>query len=184
MKLLKWTMLLVFVLCLCVARDGWAKKNKYSGVLTANPIGLLFGALNASYEIPLSNQNSFSIIGSYWGFKIGDYSSSAIGAGADYRFYFEPTCPTSVYWGPTASIMIASTSYKSPLTNKTETGGGVVLYPGAEIGYQWILDNGFAIDVGGMLGVYLGSISVGGGSGGFSGVGFGVKLGLGYAFKS
>ena len=76
---------------------------------------------------------------------------SAYGAGASYRGYFNPTALNGPYWGigvDLVNISISMFGFKSSV---------FVVTPKAEIGYDYIMNGGFAIGIKGYAGYAIAS---------------------------
>ncbi len=133
-------MLFVFV-CLYTLLPGQSIAQPYSNSISANPIGLAFGVLNATYENKLSPTNSFTIFGLYYGYT--DWA--AFGVGGSYRWYLDinegkrPIEGLSV--GPMAEFGFWSWSGPSYITND----GGASFAIGGEVAYKWVF-NKFVVE--------------------------------------
>lgn len=171
-------LLLVSVLSLAmlfsaVEADAQKKVVKnYKQSIGANPLGLAFGLLNATYEQQLSKNNSFTVSGLYW--SIGSWT--AWGLGGSYRWYLLQTDtgkrPLEGFSaGPLISFSSWSYDYDFDIVNIDE---GINVAIGAEAGYKWIFGSGFMVEP---------TVSV---SFGLTGVGdftpFGLGVNLGYAW--
>jgi hypothetical protein len=117
------------------------KAQDVKGIIKVNPLGFAVGFLNATYEKPLNEKNSFAIGANYY-----NYSSvkiSGLGLSGEYRFYFSnnSTAPEGLFGAPIVNL--SSLSYDG--TNGTET----VFSFGAGVkgGYQWVWDSGVALDL-------------------------------------
>lgn len=129
----------VFVCALAVkAQDG--PRN----VVKLNPLGLLFGSANASFEHALNEKSSFQINANFGGLKVGSVKYTAIGGGVDYRAYFskDKTAPMGFYASPGAGF------YSQKVDNGMgDSGSGSGFVIKGVVGNQWIWDSGFALDV-------------------------------------
>lgn len=115
--------------------------NAQSQVIKANPIGLAFGAFNACYEKVLNEKSSLLISGAYFNGGIGDIDVTSFGAGVGYRKYItKKEAPNGFYVQPTLSFGSGSEA----LTDVSYLQLGI----GADLGYQWVWDGGFVLDLG------------------------------------
>ena len=107
-----------------------------SNVIKANPITLAFGNFNATYEKVLNESSSF-LIGGRYTYKIFGVSVNLGGLTVGYRYYIthnKKPVPAGFYVQPQAGVGF---------------GGDILrLSLGAEIGYQWVWDSGFVLDLG------------------------------------
>jgi len=146
--------------------------NAQSSVIKANPIGLAFGAFNACYEKVISDKSSVVLSGSFFSGGIGDVDVTSFGAGAGYRFYItKKEAPRGFYAQPTVGFGSGSES----LTDVSYLQLGI----GVDLGYQWVWESGFALDLG--IGpnyriVLSDEASVG------NGIGPSAVVAIGYAF--
>ncbi|KAA3640558.1 MAG: DUF3575 domain-containing protein, partial [Bacteroidetes bacterium] len=116
--------------------------NAQSNVIKANPIGLAFGNFNATYEKVLNDASSVLVKGSYR-YSLFGIDVSTFGIGAGYRFYItnkNKPAPGGFYVQPQASFSGGSVGD----SGASYTSFGV----GAELGYQWVWDSGFVLDLG------------------------------------
>lgn len=143
---------------------------KYSNSLSANPIGLVFGVLNATYEWQTTPENSFTIFGSYW--TLSDWS--AWGFGASYRWYIVPQTGKKIIegfsFGPRAEL-----SYWDYLSTWYNYSGGLGISIGGEASYKWVF-GGFVVEPQITLMINVVKVS------GLSYPGFGTGVNLGYAW--
>jgi len=145
------------------------KGIKYNQSISANPLGLLFGVFNVTYEQQIAPKNTFTINGSY--FTYNDWSAGSIGG--SYRFYLLQEDVRAIQgfsFGPMAEI--AFWSWGGPGTFSYE--GGTVFYIGAEAAYKWVFSGGFMVEP--LLQLRFGVNKLEG-LGGFSSYGLGVNLG-------
>ena len=104
-------------------------------ILKTSPIALAFGVFNACYEKPISDKASVQFTGSAF-FGIGDLDGVAVGLGADYRMYMSKTkdAPHGFYISPGVGVSFGD--------------GANALQLRVPIGYQWVWDSGFVLDLG------------------------------------
>jgi len=151
--------------------------NAQSNVIKTNPLGLAFGNFNATYERVLGTSSSFLIKGQYM-YKLLGADVSLAGAGLGYRYYFthaKKPVPGGFYINPQASFSIGK------ITNDLdEEYSATTIGFGAEIGYQWLWESGFVLDLG--IGPMY-TIAKGGGSENeLKGIFPSATLAIGYAF--
>lgn len=119
--------------------------NAQNQVVKTNPLGLAFGNLNATYERVLSESSSLNISASYfYGFAGIDVNS--IGVGAGWRYFFthkKKPVPAGFYVQPQVALSFGSVTDDFDDEFNYSTFG-----VGAEIGYQWVWDSGFVLDLG------------------------------------
>ncbi len=145
------------------------KGMKYNQSISANPLGLVFGVFNATYEQQIAPKNSFTINGSY--FTYNDWTAGSIGG--SYRFYLLQEDVRAIQgfsFGPMAQI--AFWSWGGPGSYSYD--GGTVFYIGAEAAYKWVFSGGFVVEPSIALRFGVNQLE---GLGGFSSYGIGVNLG-------
>ncbi len=116
-----------------------------TNVITTNPIGLAFGNFNANYEKVLNSSSSLVFRGSYM-YSLFGTEVSLGGLGFGYRYYFthaKKEVPGGFYVNPLATYAVGSV--KGDDNSRT----GISTFAlGAEIGYQWVWQSGFALNLG------------------------------------
>ena len=128
---IKKVALAVLVLCL-----GFSKMNAQENVVKFNPLAIIFGSFQVSYERVVSDNSSLQLDLGFTSFKytsgFSEVKYTGFGAGAQYRFYLgssnEP--PVGFFAGPIASF---STASSDDFKVTTIVAGGI-------IGYQWNFD--------------------------------------------
>lgn len=112
--------------------------KKYDNAITGNPIALAFGVLDATYEMALSNENSFSA-----GLRISNYRGwSGVGFFASYRWYIfqqQYKMLKGLSFGPIATLDFLSYE-TAAFKNSTPLGVG------GEVAYKWIFEGGFVVE--------------------------------------
>jgi len=157
-----------------------------SGAVTVNPLGLLGGALDLQVETRRTRSSALAWRADLGRWSAADWSWGFVGLGAAYRMYPDHRALRGFSWGPGAAISFVNGRLKDAAGNHIAANGEVV-GPSLELGYQFILDGGFAIDLG--LGAvwYFGAI--GATSGGVrylapvDGLKPFLRLGMGYAWR-
>lgn len=106
-----------------------------TSLIKASPGGLAFGNFNACYETAMSEKSSLLFSASAF-FGIGDADVSAFGAGINYRMYFNKNAdaPRGFYVGPGIGGSFGD--------------GANAISINVPVGYQWIWDSGFVLDLG------------------------------------
>ena len=140
--------------------------NAQTQNIKTSPIALAFGSFNACYEKVISEKTSFQLSGSAF-FGIGDLSGTAFGIGAGYRFYV-------------TNKPAAEGFYIMPEAGATFGEGASAVRIGADLGYQWIWDSGFVLDLGVGPRYYIALADDVDGS--FDGILPSLTLAIGYAF--
>ncbi len=120
-------------------------------IIKTNPLGFAFGNFNAKYERALSESTSFLVGGNFYSRKIFGVKATGFGVDGEFRYYItnrKKPSPEGFYVGPGVSFDINN-------LGDVETGGVVnsrgsvtSLGIGATLGYQWVWDSGFALDLG------------------------------------
>ena len=125
-----------------------AQKN----VIKADPVGLVFGMANASYEAAIAEKQSISVSGLYYHYPdSGDrIDLKGFGLGVIYNFYLskEKEVLKGFHAGP--GLGYSFLNYSKDILSG-ETGVSSLKYKtfslNANVGYQWIIGNHFAVDV-------------------------------------
>lgn len=178
---MKRTVVVVVLALLLLAAPAALAKS----TLTVNPLGLLIGAISVEYETELDmlpDSMTLVVPGLYWGFDLNpdvDLKLSAMGIGAGARYYIDGVAHDGLYVGGYASF--ASLSGKSGGNDFTGSAFGV----NGEVGYKWIFDNDFVVDVSAGIGFPVSSSTTGADVeadqiGGAYGTTLGVGLGLAF----
>jgi len=145
--------------------------NAQTSVVKINPLGMVFGYFNASYETLVTESSSVEVGGGFM--SILGYTGYNVSG--KYKIYFleSQEAPRGLYAAPVLGY--------SGLSGKNYNGGGF-LTAGAIAGYQFIFgggDTGFALDLNAGLKYSAIKTSVAGLGGG---VGATFGLSIGYAF--
>lgn len=147
-------------------------------VIKTNPLGLAFGNFNVTYERVMNEKSSINIFGNYF-YGFAGLDVAAFGVGAGYRFFFthkKKPVPAGFYVQPQVGFSFGSVTDDFDDDYSYSTIG-----IGAEIGYQWVWDSGFVLDLG--IGPQY-TIYSGDGDSVFDGNGVlpSATLAIGYAF--
>jgi len=157
------------------------------GAVKVNPLGLLFGNLNAGYEHVLSDKSSIEGGISYSSFDASfngdaDAKFTGIGAYVMYRAYLgkSKVAPRGIYLAPRIG-------YNSTSSTVDDVKGSVSLFSaGALFGHQWVWpkdgDSGFLLDLALGAAYYNASADENISNIGLDGIGPAFRLAIGYAF--
>lgn len=151
--------------------------NAQNNIIKTNPFGMAFGNINLIYERLLNNYSSILVKGQY-GYNIMGTSISAFGCAVDYRYYFthaKKAVPSGFYINPEIMFQGGMVDLENDKNSLYRFGLG------AEIGYQWVWDSGFTIDLG--IGPMYNIVKTNSSS--FEKLGFplpSATLGVGFAF--
>ncbi|MEN8119745.1 MAG: DUF3575 domain-containing protein [Bacteroidota bacterium] len=130
--------LFLFAAVILFATTGFSQK--FNHVIKTSPITLAFGNLNVKYEKPINSKASVQI-GVFYLYKLFGVEINGYGGEAGFRYYFT-----------NAKKEIPSGFYAMPQAKYSTAGSGVDKIAdfsiGAELGYQWAFDSGFALDLG------------------------------------
>ncbi len=114
-------------------------------VIKTNPLGLAFGNFNATYERVLGTSSSILFRGQYM-YRLLGVKVNLGGVGLGYRYYIthaKKPVPAGFYVNPQAAF-----SFGSVYDDNNDAVSGTTLGIGAEIGYQWVWESGFVLDLG------------------------------------
>ena len=141
MKFKLFVVLIIATLALSLPSKG-VYAQSYNNAISANPIGLAFGMLNATYESRLSAVNTFTISGYYW--KIVDWT--AFGFGGSYRWYLKLLQDNKKpIEGLSAGPALAIGFWKWDGPYGSTLDGGTSIAIGGEVAYKWVFD-GFVVE--------------------------------------
>ncbi len=139
--------------------------KSYSSSISGDPIALIFGYFNVTYEFQMSPTNSLTLFGSY--FFPSDWT--AIGLGASYRWYIVKEKKKKIIegfgFGPKAVLSFWSSNIYD---------GGVGFSIGGEAAYKWVF-GGFVVEP--IVSLMIPLVKYYG-----SGVFAGIGVNLGYAW--
>ena len=151
--------------------------------ITVNPLGLVFGLGNVSYERALSKDNSWLVGANYGSYGITDNRLTIFGVTGAYRWWAGDKDLSGWFAGP--ELKIESVAWSYGVSGQTYNASGSFFGGGVQGGYQWVFHSGFTLNLGLNFDYLAGSISsniAGAPSLTFGGSGAGANLGLGYAF--
>lgn len=133
--------IILFVIITC-SNSLFSQQRRYSQSISANPIGLAFGVLNATYEQKLDPVNTFTINGYYW--AITDWN--AFGIGGSYRWYLKIIDDNKhIIEGLSVGPLVAIGFWSWKGSSLYKDYGGVSFAIGGELAYKWIFD-GFVVE--------------------------------------
>ena len=151
--------------------------NAQNNVIKTNPIGLAFGNFNATYERVLGTSASIILKGQYMYKLLGEEVNLA-GAGLGFRYYFthaKKPVPGGFYINPQVAFAFGSVTDEDDFEYSAKT-----IAFGAEIGYQWVWESGFVLDLG--IGPMYTIVKADGSENDFDGIMPNATLAIGYAF--
>lgn len=130
------------IIFLVIALFTFSLANAQSNVVKVNPVGMIFGVFNATFEHAINENNSVLVGAQY--FNWGNLSMSGLGVQGGYRFYFSKNndAPEGIFASPFVSL--SSVTY-NPDGLEKETSFGISA--GGKAGYQWLFDSGLALDL-------------------------------------
>ncbi len=166
------------VLFLAIATFALGLSAQPTNIIKTNPIGLAFGNFNATYEKTLGSSASILIKGQYM-YKLFGLDVNLAGGGLGFRYYFthaKKAIPSGFYINPQAVFMYGGITDEYDGTTYSATTLGF----GAELGYQWVWESGFTLDLG--LGPSYTRASGNNGGEGVSGILPSATIAIGFAF--
>ena len=167
-KLISTILSVAFILAIFVSSPQISTAAKYNQNIAANPLGLIFGILNVTYEQQIQPKNSFTVSGFFYSYD-EDWTGGVIGG--SYRFYLlqeDKRAIEGFSFGPLAQI--AFWSYNGHAAYD----GGSVFYIGGEAAYKWVFNKNFSVEP--IFSLFFGLNQLTG-LGGFQSYGLGVNLG-------
>lgn len=138
---------LLAILSIAFALNGFSQEVK--NVVKINPLGAIFGSANLAYERAVTEKSSIVIAPSFGFLSSAGFKYTTYGLGAEYRFYFskEKAAPAGFYGAPGVGYSFGQAkSTESDGTEKTSVSGVNVK---GIVGYQWIWNSGFSLDLNG-----------------------------------
>lgn len=119
-------------------------------VVKVNPLGLVIGVFNVSYEKAINESGAIEVGANYFNWKNLDLSG--MGGEVAYRIYFSKNndAPEGIYGAP--FINVNSMKYKYTTLDSNfipveKDDSAVGFGGGVKGGYQWIFDSGLALDL-------------------------------------
>ena len=115
--------------------------NAQTSLIKTNPIGFAFGTFNVCYETVLDEKTSLVISGNYFNGKYKDVDVTIFGGGIGYRIYLtKKEAPRGFYLMPNIDLG----SGTEDIIDESFFITGI----GADFGYQWVWNSGYAVDLG------------------------------------
>ena len=132
------------VLCVALAVPQDMKAQSYSNSLSADPLGLAFGMLNATFESRVGAQNSFTLFGNYYtSTYLADWT--AFGFGGSYRWYFDINDGKRPIQGLSAGPFIAFSFWSWGGPSWINYDNSLAVAIGGEGAYKWVF-GGFVVE--------------------------------------
>ncbi len=121
--------------------------REYSAVLSVETFCPLAGAYCGQGNIRLMKRLSLIMNASHFTLESGAWSSSAYSLGTGLRYYWRETALRGWYAGPIAEVVFSTSEYESPSTGSKATSDVTGACFSALVGYQFIWNNGFSLDL-------------------------------------
>lgn len=122
--------------------------NAQQNSVKVNPFALLGGSDMVTYERAVGAHSSFGVGAGIGGFKFGDVKYKNIGGTVFYRYYFSQAIRG---WYGMGSASYSGGNVKGgvdyELNNREEKVDYNSFGFGAKVGYQWIWNSGFTLDL-------------------------------------
>ena len=108
------------------------------------PLGFLLGNYNLRYEKGITEKGSIQVGGNFYNYKLFGLKTTGFGFDAGYRHYFKEAIK-----GAYVSPSIGFDSNSTTVSSVDDTEGRFNLFGGgATIGYQWVTNGNFVVDLG------------------------------------
>ena len=162
------------------------EKKELTQVISVNPLALVYGTANISYEKALKPNLGVEGEVVFASQKMADWEWTAFGVTITAKKYTESSAPLKFWYGGGIGILPISAKYTyfdwTEWKTKTETASGTFLSLSGSAGYRWLIGEKFTIE--GSLGIsyYAGSLTIAGEKLPFGGITPTIGLSLGYAF--
>ena len=137
-----FTLVIAFVFTAATLGHAASYTTSKGAAISIDPIDLINGRVNLTYEKKLGANNSLTINGSYWSWASW---LSAFGVGASYRWYIDPfdegkTTMNVLSVGPRADFFFWS--YDLSYVDHTYTTFAI----GAEVNYKWTFSDKWIVE--------------------------------------
>lgn len=119
------------------ARSSSSAVDKFDNAIKIGPFGFLFGSYNATYERRITDKSSFVIGTRITTFSLSEVDYTGLSLSAQYRVYFQQAIA-----GPYFAPSIGAGRNSGAVTNFSNISAG------ANVGWQWLADGGFLVDLG------------------------------------
>ncbi len=138
---MKKTLKTIIALCLAAGFFSPLAAAEKTRSISTNPLGLIFGAFNATYQHGIGPGNA-TVGASYYSFTLLDTTISGFGVSGGYRYHWKSkdASITGPFAGPVLSLgsLSMKTSYIG-LNGTEELKGSTTFFEiGAIAGYQWV----------------------------------------------
>ncbi len=169
----KFTLLtiLIIIFAMSLPSESYSAGN-YENSISGDPISLIFGNINVTFEHQVMPQNSFTVFASYWSY----FDWTAWGIGGSFRWYIvkEPgkRILEGFSFGPFLAVNFWSWGGNTFLNDYA---GGTTIAIGGEAAYKWVF-SGFVVEPILRLAIPFGTLN------GLSYRSFGIGCNLGYAW--
>lgn len=132
MKKILFVLVLSFVSLMATAQTQTVKLN---------PLGVVFGLYNASYESALSDKGSYQVGANFYSYKLFEQKTTGFGVEGGYRHYFR-----EVLKGPYVFPRVGFAQNSTKVNGESASFSQANI--GATIGWQWLFGSGFVFDLG------------------------------------
>lgn len=131
-----------FLLIIALFVFSFSYSQNGPNIVKVNPLGLVFGSFNATFEHALNESSSFEVGANY--FNWSNLDLAGYGAEVAYRFYFSKNneAPEGIFASPFLSVNGLTYTYDGDSEDSSFGFGG-----GVKAGYQWVWDSGLALDL-------------------------------------
>ena len=171
----------------CEGNIDWSKATS---IITVNPLGLVFGYINAHYEIALNEMNGLGFNAGANFYNLSGWSWFGANVSGEYNWYFQKHALNGWFAGPVAGVSFVNINYEYTaldsslaLVTKKDSASSFGIQVGGHGGYRWIWDNGFTLDLqGGFMYTVSSAVTLGGATAPFGGFGPLLGVNLGYAW--
>jgi hypothetical protein len=137
---------LVFLFIFSIT-SGFSQDDK-KNILKLNPLGIIFGSGNFSYERAIGSKSSFEINSSFGIYTYREIKYTSFGIGAGYRYYLSElkTAPKGFHLGTGAGLVFGNARL-NPIYGELDNAITGYIVNGT-FGHQWIFKNSLSIDIG------------------------------------
>lgn len=118
-----------------------AKSQDVKNTIKINPLSALLATGSVFYERKVSEGISAQLGVAYTGVKLDDVKFSGLAITPEVRFYFKRHAPTGMYTAPFLRYQNFTVSENTNKGSYTSFGGGAIM------GYQWVYNSGFTLDL-------------------------------------
>lgn len=115
-----------------------------SQTVKVGPLGFLLGNYNLRYERTLTEKTSFQVGANFYDYELFDLQTTGFGIDAGWRYYFKEAIEGG-YVFPSIGYDFNSTVASAIDDTKLNFSNFGL---GATVGYQWVSNGGFVVDLG------------------------------------